>query len=177
MFARIVIFANTHHHKILPIAVAKGLHTFTNVGDGAFNLQKKRRYSSTNLKGEIMTRFLLMAIAVPALAMFVTCETASAQHFHGHTGHCGGIAYAAPVYSYAPVYRTAYVQPVYVQPAYLQRAYVRPAYVQPAYGYNSGISISVGRSYGGGSYYRGRPAYIGRQFGGYGHHHHHHHHY
>ena len=115
-----------------------------------------------------MTRLLLIAIAVPALAMFVTCETASAQHFHGHTGHCGRIAYAAPVYSYAPVYLTAYVQRVSTQPAYIQ-----PAYVQPVYGYNSGISISIGRSYCGGCYYGGRPAYIGRQFGGFGHHHHH----
>ena len=133
---------------------------------------RKKLYVATNLKGEIMTRFLLMAIAVPALTIFVSCETATAQHFHRHAGHRGRITYAAPVYSYAPVYRTAYVQPVYVQPVYVQ-----PAYVQPAYGYNSGISINIGPSYGG-SYYSGRPAYIGRQIGGFGHHHHrHHHHY
>ena len=116
-----------------------------------------------------------MAIAVPALAMFGSCETASAQHYHRHAGHCGRSVYAAPSYAYAPVYRTAYVQPAYVQPAYVQRTYVQPAYVQPAYGYNSGISISIGRSYGGGSYYSGRPVYGGRHYGAVGHHHHHHH--
>lgn len=118
-----------------------------------------------------------MAIAMPVFAMFGLCETASAQHYHRHTGNCGRSAYAAPSYSYAPVYRTAYVQPVYVQPVYVQRAYVQPAYVQPAYGYNSGISISIGRSFGGGGHYSGRPVYGGRQFGGFGRTHHHHHHY
>ncbi len=124
-----------------------------------------------------MTRFLLLAIAVPALATFVSCETASAQHYHRHAGNCGRVSYAAPAYSYAPVYRSAYVQPVYVQPVYVRQAYVQPVYAQPIYRHNSGISISIGRSYGGGSYYGGRPAYIGRQTGGFGHHHHHHHHY
>ena len=119
-----------------------------------------------NSKGEIMTRFLLMAIAVPAMAMFVSCETASAQHFHRHVGHRGRIAYAAPIYSRAPVYRSAFARPVHV----------RPVYVQPLYRHNSGISIGIGRGYGGG-FYGGRPAYIGRQIGGFGHHHHHHYHY
>lgn len=132
-----------------------------------------------------MTRYLLLVIAVPALAMFVSCESAFAQHFHRHAGHHGRIAYAAPVYSHAPAYRTAYVQPVYVKPAYVQSTYVQPMYVQPSYlqpaytqpfsGYSSGISISIGRGYGGGSYYSGRPVYVGRQVGGFGHHHHHHH--
>jgi hypothetical protein len=126
------------------------------------------------LKGEIMYRLLLMTIAVPALAMFGTSETASAQHYHNNHGcaYGGSYGYSAPAYSHAPVYRSAYIQPAYqaayVQPVYAQPVY-RSAYVQPSYG----ISIGIGRTYSSG-YYGGRGVNYGRSYGG--HHHHHHHH-
>jgi len=119
-------------------------------------------FLSVCLKGEIMHRILMIALAVPALSLFGLSQTAQAQHYCGHGGgyYGGGYGYSrpiysAPVYSYRPVYRTAYVRPSY------------------------GIGIGVGRTYGGygGGYSRsyGGGYYGGNRGGYYGGHHHHHH--
>ena len=86
----------------------------------------------------------MIGIAVPALAMFGLSQTAEADHNCGYGGgyYGGGYGYGVPAYSYAPVYRSAYVQPSY------------------------GISIGFGQSYYGGNrgYYGGNRGY----YGGYG---------
>jgi hypothetical protein len=110
-------------------------------------------------KGEIMNRILMIAIAVPALALFSLSETAEAQHRCGYGGrgyYGGGYGYSAPRYSYRPAYS---YRPVY-----------RSAYVQPSYG----ISIGFGRSNFVGGYRGGFGGYRGGNYGGHNHHHHHH---
>ncbi len=77
-----------------------------------------------------MKKFLLFGV-VAALAAFATTHTAEAND-GCRVG--GGYGYAAPGYSYAPAYRTAYVQ--------------------PSFGY--GLNIGIG-----GGYYGGYPAYGG----------------
>ena len=64
-----------------------------------------------------MKKFLVMTAVAAGLVMFGANQTAQADH---QCGSGGGYVYAAPVYSYsvpqysyAPVYRSAYVQPSY----------------------------------------------------------------
>lgn len=87
-----------------------------------------------------MNRILKIAIAVPVLALMAMGQSAQAGHNCGYGGgyYGGGYGYVAPVYSYAPVYRTAYVQPSY------------------------GISIGVGQGY-----YGVSQGYYGGGYGGY----------
>ena len=103
-----------------------------------------------------MKKFLLLGV-VTGLAVFATTHTAEAND---GCGVGGGYAYAAPVYSYAPVYRTAYVRPAY---GYGLNIGFGGGY----YGGHGGYYGGHGGYYGGhGGYYRGHGGYYGGHGGG-----------
>ena len=115
-------------------------------------------YPKVFLKSRKMNKILMIAVVVPALAMFGSNSTASAQS----CGY-GGYAYGAPAYSYAPSYQSAYFQPSYGY------GRIGVGFEQSYYGGHGGHYGGYGGNYSGyGGHYSGHRGYSGGHVGHYG---------